>query len=59
MSVRKDKRDKEAAEKSAVFGVLKHDGNVYAQIILDTKADNLNVHPSPGNTANVGPLESL
>lgn len=38
---RKGKRGRGAARKVAVFGLLKRDGKVYTQIILDTKSDTL------------------
>jgi transposase len=38
---RKGKRGRGAAGKVAVFGILKRDGKVYTQIILDAKSDTL------------------
>ena len=39
--VRKGKRGRGVAGKVAVFGILKRDGKVYTQIVLDTKTDSL------------------
>jgi transposase len=39
--VRKGKRGRGAAGKVAVFGILKRDGKVYTQIVLDAKTDTL------------------
>ena len=38
---RKGKRGRGAGGKVAVFGILKHGGKVYTQVILDAKTDTL------------------